>query len=264
MTVRIAVVVLTALAVLGIVPAPFASANPLEGRIALAERYIATRPGTVAFVLRDRVTGARYRSAAAGAPIWTASTIKLAMVTDLLAREQAGEIRLSGTDREQMAAMLRKSDNAAADALWDEYGGPAGVFNADFPRYGMRGVRPQPGYGDVFPYWGFQKATADDFDGLMNYVLTGLTTADAAAVAAEMQRVDAAQQWGVFGAGPAMAPGAKNGWSQEEGGWVVNSVGFAGPNQRYTLAVMNALAGEGGYEDGVTTTTELSRILLAP
>ena len=58
-----------------------------------------------------------------------------------------------------------------------------------------------------------------------------------------------------------MAPGNKNGWSQEQGGWVINSVGFAGPNQRYTLAVMNALNGEGGYDDGVQTTTHLAALL---
>jgi hypothetical protein len=98
----------------------------------------------------------------------------------------------------------------------------------------------------------------------MNYVLTGLTPANAAAVAAEMQRVDSSQQWGVWGAGAAMTPGNKNGWSQEQGGWVVNSVGFAGPGQRYTLAIMNGLGGDGGYDDGVETTTELARILLGP
>jgi hypothetical protein len=235
----------------------------LRERIAEAEQYVATRPGTVGFVLRDRVTGAKYRSAHAATPIWTASTIKLAMVADLLTRERAGAIRLSDADRRLMVAMLQKSDNAATDTLWARYGGTDGVFNANFPRYGMPNVRPVPGFGDVFPYWGFQKATADDFDGLMNYVLTGLAPADAAAVVAEMQRVDGQQQWGVWGAGAAMAPGNKNGWSQEEGGWVVNSVGFAGPAQRYTLAVMNSLGDEGGYDDGVTTTTQLSRILLA-
>jgi hypothetical protein len=235
----------------------------LRQRIAEAEQYVATRPGTIGFVLRDRVTGAKYRNANAATPIWTASTIKLAMVADLLTRERAGTVRLSEGDRRLMVAMLQRSDNAAADTLWARYGGTAQVFNANFPRYGMPNVRPQAGFGDVFPYWGFQKATADDFDGLVNYILTGLAPADAAAVVAEMQRVDGQQRWGVWGAGPAMAPGNKNGWSQEQGGWVVNTVGFAGPHQRYTLAVMNALEGEGGYDDGVTTTTQLSRILLA-
>jgi hypothetical protein len=60
-----------------------------------------------------------------------------------------------------------------------------------------------------------------------------------------------------------MTPGNKDGWSLEQGGWVINSVGFAGPGQRYTLAVMNALGAQGGYDDGVGTTTELSRLLLA-
>lgn len=246
-----------------VLPTP-ARADDMQARITAAEQYLAGRPGTVGFVLRDRVTGTTYRNADAATPIWTASTIKLAMVADLLTREQSGAIRLTGSDREQMVAMLRNSDNDAADALWSRYGGAAGVFNADFPRYGMPGIRPQPGFGDVYPYWGFQKGTADDFDGLMNYVLTGLSSANASGVIAEMQRVDGQQQWGVWGAGASMAPGNKNGWSQEQGGWVVNSVGFAGPQQRFTLAVMNALGDEGGYDDGVTTTTELSRILLAP
>lgn len=256
----------------GLIAAPVASANcdtsdpqcVLQQRIATAEKYVATRPGTVGFVLRDRVTGARYRNAAAGTPIWTASTIKLAMVADLLTREQAGTLRLTAADRDQMAAMLRSSDNEAADSLWSRYGGTDNVFNTNFARFGMTSVRPQSGFGDVYPYWGFQKGTADDFDALMNYVLTGLTPANAAAVVAEMQRVDSSQQWGVWGAGAAMTPGNKNGWSQEQGGWVVNSVGFAGPGQRYTLAIMNGLGGDGGYDDGVQTTTELSRILLGP
>lgn len=256
----------------GLIAAPVASANcgasdpqcVLQQRITAAEKYVATRPGTVGFVLRDRVTGARYRNVAAGTPIWTASTIKLAMVADLLSREHAGTLRLTAADRDQMAAMLRSSDNDAADSLWSRYGGTTNVFNTNFVRYGMKSVQPQPGFGDVYPYWGFQKGTADDFDALMNYVLTGLTPANAAAVVAEMQRVDSSQQWGVWGAGAAMTPGNKNGWSQEQGGWVVNSVGFAGPGQRYTLAIMNGLGGDGGYDDGVETTTELSRILLGP
>jgi hypothetical protein len=52
-----------------------------------------------------------------------------------------------------------------------------------------------------------------------------------------------------------MAPGMKDGWSLEDHGWVVNTAGFAGKGQRYTLAVMNDL--------GVATTTHLSQLLLA-
>ncbi|MDT5017774.1 MAG: hypothetical protein QOD39_3934, partial [Mycobacterium sp.] len=54
-----------------------------------------------------------------------------------------------------------------------------------------------------------------------------------------------------------------DGWSLEDHGWVINTVGFAGKEQRYTLAVMNDLNGGGGYDDGVATTTHLSELLLA-
>ena len=40
--------------------------------------------------------------------------------------------------------------------------------------------------------------------------------------------------------------------------------GLAGPQQRCTLAIMNSLNGEGGYDDGVETTTRLAQILLGP
>lgn len=257
-------VILLVAAVVVVTPAPPARAG-LPERVARADAYLATRPGTVGYVVRDRATGLAYRNAAAGTPIWTASTIKLAIAVDLLSRERAGQLRLSQDDRQLMSTMLRASDNDATDTLWDRYGGPDyTAFNRDFPAYGMTGVRPQPGFGDVFPYWGFQKSTTDDLDRLMNFTLTRMVPADTAAIVAELQRVEGNQQWGVWGAGPAMAPGNKNGWSQEQGGWVVNSVGFAGPRQRYTLAIMNALGDQGGYDDGVQTATTLARILLSP
>lgn len=67
----------------------------------------------------------------------------------------------------------------------------------------------------------------------------------------------------MWGAGSAEQPGNKDGWSEEEGGWVINSVGFAGPDQRYTLAIMNSLNGEGGYDEGVATDTRVAELLLA-
>ena len=235
----------------------------LAERIVAADAYLATRPGSVGYVLRDRRTGGVYRNAHAGDMVWTASTIKLAMVVDLLTRASAGSISLSDSDREQMAAMLHSSDDDAADALWSTFGGPDhGAFNDNFPRYGMTDLAPQRGFSSTYPYWGFQKTTANDLDRLMGYVLTRLSPAQTAAVVGELQNVATNQQWGVWGAGPAMAPGNKDGWSSEQGGWVTNSVGFAGAGQRYTLAIMNALGGDGGYADGTATTTRLSQILL--
>jgi len=245
-------------------PGPTASDCDLQNRVAAADGYLATRPGSVGYVLRDRKTGATYRNSHAGELVWTASTIKLAMVVDLLTRQRAGTVTLSDSDRKLMAAMMHSSDDDATDTLWARYGGPDHqAFNAAFPRYGMTDLQPQRGFSSIYPYWGFQKSTANDLDRLINYTLTNLQPAETAAIVYELQNVATNQQWGVWGAGPAMAPGNKDGWSLEQGGWVVNSVGFAGPGQRYTLAVMNSLGGAGGYDDGVATTTRLSQVLLA-
>jgi hypothetical protein len=257
--------VTAALVVLAVAAGPVAHADDdMRARIATADAYLATRPGVVGYVVRDRATGAVYRNAHAGEQVWTASTIKLAMVVDLLTRQRAGAITLTDADNRLIAAMLHSSDDDAADALWSRYGGSDHqAYNNDFPAYGMTGLRPQRGYSATFPYWGFQKATPDDLDRLMNYTLTQLNPVDTAAIVNQLQHVDANQQWGVWGAGPAMTPGNKDGWSLEDSGWVVNTVGFAGPGQRYTLAVMNNLVGAGGYDDGVATTTHLSEVLLA-
>ena len=157
-------------------PAPLAPRRrPIRQRIAAADTYLATRPGTVGYVLRDRTTGAAYRNPNAGQLIWSASTIKLAMVVDLLARTYAGQIALTGSDRSLINAMLHSSDNDAADTLWTRYGGPDHqAFNRNFPRYGLTDLAPVRGFSDVYPYWGFQKTTADDLDRLINYTLARL------------------------------------------------------------------------------------------
>ena len=253
---------LVALAVLIFVPTPVAHADMAQ-RIAQANAYLADRPGTTGYVLRDRTTGLAHRNESAGTMRWTASTIKLAMAVDLLTRSNTGQVALTAADNQLMADMMHSSDSDAADTLWERYSGPDNTaFNRNFPAYGLTDLQAQQGFSSTFPYWGFQKSTSDDLDRLINHTLTQLPPAQTAAIVAEMQQIDPNQQWGVWGAGTAMAPGNKNGWSQEQGGWVVNSVGFAGPQQRYTLAIMNSLNGEGGYDDGVETTTRLARILL--
>src|ERR1700712_3362755 len=86
-----------------------------QSRIAVADDYLATRPGSVGYVLRDRRSGNGYRNSHAGELVWTASTIKLAMVVDLLTRQRAGTVSLTPADRGLMASMMNSSDDDAAD-----------------------------------------------------------------------------------------------------------------------------------------------------
>ncbi|WP_245614039.1 tat pathway signal sequence [Actinokineospora inagensis] len=233
-----------------------------QRRFAAAEAYLAARPGTVGIVVRDRTTGAVWRNGHADDMTWTASTIKLAMVVDLFRRDRAGVITLSARDRDQIAAMLHSSDDDAATALWAKYGGSDHMtFNDAFPGYGMTSLQPQRGYSKTYPYWGFQKCTAADLDRLINYVLDKVPAQDRSYILGQLRQVAVNQQWGVWGAGSAARPGNKDGWSEEDGGWVMNSVGFVGPGERYTLAIMNNLRGQGGYDEGKATDTEVARII---
>lgn len=257
-------------------PKPSPTANPstrpacprgkfpcdLRARFTAADSYAAGRPGTSGIVVHDLRTGAVWQNDHASDQTWTASTIKLAMVVDLFTRDRAGTITLTENDRTLIHAMLHTSDDDAADSLWFKYAGQDHqAFNDDFPRYGMTSLQPQDGYSEFFPYWGFQKCTPADLDRLMTYVLTELPAADRSYVVNELRTVGPIQQWGVWGAGPAARPGNKDGWSEEDGGWVINTVGFVGPGERYVVTVMNNLRGEGGYDEGRATVTQVAKLL---
>ena len=233
-----------------------------QARFVAVENYLSTRPGTAGVVVHDRQTGAVWRNEHAGDLTWTASTIKLGMVVDLFTRNRNGEISLSDADRELIQRMLHRSDDDAADTLWHRYAGADHLaYNDDLPQYGMTSLQPQEGYTDVFPYWGFQKCTPDDLDRLMTYVLTSLPADERDYIVGELRDVAENQQWGVWGAGPALSPGNKNGWSEEDGGWVMNSVGFVGDGERYIVSMMDNLHGEGGYDEGRETVTQVAALL---
>lgn len=233
-------------------------------RIQAVQDYVAKRPGTTGIVLRDRQTGQVWRNDKADTMVWTASTIKLAMTVNLFLRDRAHEITLSAADRDLIRRMLNSSDDKAADSLWFSYAGADHMaFNNAFPGYGMTSVQPQKGFSNFYPYWGFQKCTPNDLDALINYVLTQLPADLRDYIVGQLRAVAPDQQWGVWAAGPAAQPGNKDGWSQEQGGWVMNTVGFVGPDARYTLAVMNSLNGQGGYDEGQETDNQVAKILFA-
>ncbi|QLY34532.1 tat pathway signal sequence [Nocardia huaxiensis] len=241
----------------------------MSNRITAVDNYLRTRPGVTGYVVRDRVTGGVYRNANADTMFWTASTIKLAIAEDLLNRARVGAITLDGGDRALLESMLATSNDNAADILWNKYAGIDRMsFQNAFRSNGMTGLVPFPPTTAVeqfklFPDWGFQQCTPADLDRLMDDVLTRMHPDDRAYLIDRMRQVDANQHWGVWGAGAAMRPGLKNGWSAEQGGWVVNSVGFAGPGERYTLAIMTDQGDQGGYTDGAETTTKVAQLLFA-
>lgn len=203
---------------------------------------LATRaPGFLGVAVRDRETGQLWTAGAVDRPIWTASTIKVAIIADQLVRARAGELTISATVRRGFDQMLATSYNRPATNLWVDHGGEAALerYRSVF---GMSGIH--------FPtderLWGAIKATTLDFVALMGFVLEDLHPDDRAYLVHGMRTVEEIQQWGVWSAGPEWQPGVKAGWNVEENPegerhWVVNSVGFAGPGERYIVSVMYEL-----------------------
>jgi hypothetical protein len=245
--------------------APFCPATPakftcaMRTRIAAVQAFLRHRPGVVGVVLRDRSTGAVWENAHADTYIYMASTSKLAMAVTLLMQNQAGVIRLSAKDMSVMHNMLHVSSDTAADTLWFKFG--TKFYTSYFPKIGLAGARYVRAPGIKPPYWGEMLCPATDLSQVITYVLEDMPAPLRDYLVTTLSHVAADQHWGVWGAGKANHPGNKDGWSVEKPGWIIDSVGFAGPRQRYTLAMMNSLNGHGGYPAGTDTLTQVAAIL---
>jgi hypothetical protein len=234
----------------------FAAASGYAQRVVGANGYLSA-------VFTDRQSGQSWRLGPTQHAGWTASSIKLAIVTDLLRRQRSGEITLSAAERHDMDAMLHSSDEPASDRLWWAFGG-ADMLARFRDRFGMSGVQFVPGF-TARSYWGFVKCTSEDLAALGRYVLERTDPADRAYLVNALRTVAGNQQWGVWAAGADQQPGNKDGWSFESDSygkhWVADTVGFAGPQQRYVVAVMYQVDPSGALADGVHTVSDLVALL---
>lgn len=221
--------------------------------------------GYLSVVFTDRQTGKTWRYGPTLHEGWTASTIKLAIATDLLRRQRAHQLTLTAADRHDMATMLNFSDNDASDRLWAKFGDDDMLAHFR-DQYGMTGLHFVPGF-TATTYWGFVKCTTDDLAVLMNYVFTHVHPTDRSYLVSALRGVAPNQRWGVWAAGPDQRPGNKDGWSYERDSygehWVTNTVGFAGPDERYLIAVMYQMDPLGTLSDGVHTVSDVVALLFS-
>ncbi|MBT2394337.1 serine hydrolase [Streptomyces sp. ISL-1] len=141
----------------------------------------------------------------------SASVVKVSILAALLLEGRPLTVR----ERELARAMIVRSDNDAATALWETIGGAPGL-DAAHTRLGLTQTRAQTA-------WGLTRTTAADQLALMRAVFEG----PYAYLRALMGQVGEGQDWGVSAAGGAWA--LKNGWMpmRDTGLWVVHSVGWA-------------------------------------
>jgi hypothetical protein len=227
------------------------------------DSHVTGSNGYLSVVFTDRQAGNVWAYGPTEHEGWTASTIKLAIATDLLNRQRAGSISLTSSDQHDMATMLDFSDENASDRLWSKFGGDAQLARFR-DQFGMTGLHFVPGFTSN-TYWGFVKCTTRDLASLMNYIFTETNAADRGYLVGAMRGVASNQQWGVWAAGSGQQPGNKDGWSDETDSygkhWVTNTVGFAGPDERYLVAVMYQVDPSGSLAGGVHTVSDVVALL---
>lgn len=227
-----------------------------QRRLADADANLRRSAGQLAIVVRDRVTGGVWRSGATGRATRAAATIRLAVAAAVLEGRRAGRLTLSAVERTALATMLTWASNDATTLLWNLYGA-ADLIDRFRTAYGMSGLATAP---DGEPSWRSLTCTAEDLHSLMTYVLGHLHPTDRAYLVGAARGVAGDQHWGVWAAGPALRPGVVNGATNEEPTGVTHSVGFAGPGERYAVAVTYELPAGASLTDGVRTVSTLVAI----
>lgn len=221
-------------------PAPATASRPdLADAVRAAVSALTERAdGHVSVAILDMDTG---QSADAGDAhrFVTASVVKVDILATLLLQAQRAGRDLDPQERSWARAMIRISDNAAADALWRSVGGARAVAKAN-EAFGM--TETVPGTGGR---WGLTQTTAADQLRLLRAVFEAGAPLDAESqdYAQElMGSVAGGQDWGVSAAAAGGDFALKNGWLPRSatGLWVVNSVGrIATRGGAYLIAVLS-------------------------
>ncbi|MFI9604692.1 serine hydrolase [Streptomyces sp. NPDC052043] len=199
-------------------------------------------------------------------PYDTASIIKVDILAALLLQAQDEGRHLTAQERALAEPMIRKSDNAAANALWREIGMAPGLEAAN-KRLGLTSTKGGPG-----AKWGLTRTTASDQIRLLLSVFdnagaskTGspLNQESRTYIRTLMSQVVGEQAWGVSAASGARYE-LKNGWLQRttSGLWDVNSVGrITVHGHRCLVAVLSD--GSASMTDGVSLVERAARQAVA-
>ncbi|MGW7822247.1 serine hydrolase [Streptomyces puniciscabiei] len=216
----------------------------------------------------------------------TASIVKVDILSALLLQAQDAGRRLTAEERGLAEPMIKRSDNAAADALWRRIGRASGLAAAN-KRLGLASTTGGPG-----GKWGLTRTTASDQVRLLRAVFDGdaagqqgstaqrgptaksgstaqsgspsksaLNAESRTYVRTLMSQVVPEQTWGVSAVGGSGTPRAlKNGWLQRNtsGLWDVNSVGqVTVKGHRCLVAVLSN--GSASMSDGISLVERTAR-----
>ncbi|MET7490228.1 serine hydrolase [Streptomyces sp. NPDC005538] len=196
-------------------------------------------------------------------PYDTASIIKVDILATLLLQAQDAGRGLTQQERTRTEAMIERSDNDAATALWREIGQAPGLEAAN-KRLGLSST-----VGGDGGLWGLTRTTATDQIRLLRAVFadsgtsSALTTASRTYIRTLMTRIATDQSWGVSAASDS-GWALKNGWLQRSttGLWDINSVGeVTSGTHHYLVAVLSD--GNASMTGGIAAVERAARAAVA-
>ena len=189
---------------------------------------------------------------------YSASVVKVTILGTLLRKAQEQHRFLTQTENALAWAMITRSDNNAASALW-----------ADDGRFYLQHFLNLAGMTDTIlgpgGVWGLTLITASDETLLLRLLLrpnTALSTASRDYALSLMSQVIPAQRWGVpAGAPRRLTVHLKNGWlPMPAHGWRVHSIGcFTGRRGGYSIVVLTQNNPSMAY--GIHTIEAIARVI---
>lgn len=188
----------------------------------------------------------------------SASVVKVTILGALLRKAQDQHRYLTSHEAALATAMITKSDNNAASALWAELGRSYLQHFLNLAQ--MRQTALGPG-----GYWGLTQITAHNEVILLRLLLHPnqvLNTASRNYALNLMAHVISSERWGVPAGAPAsLTVHVKNGWlPRATHGWRIHSIGcFTGPGGGYSIAVLTQNNASMAY--GVATVEAIARVI---
>ena len=200
-------------------------------RAALRGRY-----DTVAVLVDE--PGARLQCSLNGSlPFDSASVVKVIILGTLLRLALDQHRNLTTTEAAEARAMITRSDNSAASALWAELGHAYLQHFLNLAKMAQTSLGPDG-------YWGLTQITAHDQMLLLRLLLSGNTVLDGPSRAYAlglMAQVIPSQRWGTPAGAPAsVTVHVKNGWlPRATHGWRIHSIGgFTWPKGWYSIVIL--------------------------
>jgi hypothetical protein len=237
--------------------------DPLAAPAARARRVTDTATEWASFTLLDRRTGRIVGDARSTQRTNSESVVKVWIAADLLRTAARQGRTLTAYERRRLAAMIRLSDDNAAEVFWRTLGADASIRRM-IATCRLTDTRVYP------DWWSLTQISSRDMARLGACLMPGggrpLDKRGSEELLRLMRTVDPSNAFGIQQAQPAgkgRRIAVKNGWTEHGGTglWNVNCLGMWGADTRWVLAVTTRYPIERGLGHGAAVCRRVTTAL---